>query len=205
MRTKILFILVIAFSLFSCSGKGNEGGDGIYPFENKTYLRFVSSAGTNVMDSLGILNMEEKKFMLQENNDLLSVTGTRMSDGEPLRFYGNNWLWASEKEDPLFPKTETLARIAWYDFNSFDMERRPYIYDEIYEIKLTSLELFGENVSHTLRWYATVKGKTIYAYKCEVDGKEVSLDNDPFYNYTSPYWTNYKGKDVTALIDIMCK
>lgn len=205
MKTKILFSLLVASSLFSCGEEGNESGDGINPFVNQTYIRFVSPVGTNVIDSLGVLNMKERLYVLLEDTDLLTITGTRMSDGQPLEFNANHWLWASEKNDPLLKRTETLARLEWLDFNAYYPERHPYEYDEIYEINLSSPELFGKDVTHTLRWYAKVKGKVLNAYKCELDGKEVSLDDDPFYNYTSPYWTMVKNKFVTALIDIKCK
>ena len=40
MKTRILFILLAASSLFACSEEGSEGGDDMHPFFHKTYVRF---------------------------------------------------------------------------------------------------------------------------------------------------------------------
>lgn len=213
MKTRILFILLAASSLFACSEEGSGGGDDMHPFFHKTYVRFISPAGTNVIDSLGVLNMKEERYVLFDKSKLMTVTATRMSDGQLLEVNHSAWIWAEPTDNNylvpdsyvFLPYEETIASLEWVDFNPCNLEKHPYSYDEIYEIRLNSQQLFGSTGSHTLRWYAKVNGRVINAYKCELDGKEVSLDDDPFYNYTSPYRTMVKNKFVTALIDIKCK
>ena len=213
MKTRILFILLVASSLFACSEEGSEGDDDMHPFIHKTYVRFISPAGTNVIDSLGVLNMKEERFVFFDKSELMTVSATRMSDGQLLEVNNSAWIWAEPTDnnyqvpvpDAFFPYEETVAFLEWVDFNPCNLEKHAYSYDEIYEIQLNSQQLFGSTESHTLRWYAKVNGRVINAYKCEVDGQEISLDDDPFYNYTSPYWVHHSNKFADALIEITCK
>lgn len=213
MKTRILFILLAASSLFACSEEGSGGGDDMHPFFHKTYVRFISPAGTNVIDSLGVLNMKEERYVLFDKSKLMTVTATRMSDGQLLEVNHSAWIWAEPTDNNylvpdsyvFLPYEETIASLEWVDFNPCNLEKHPYNYDEIYEIRLNSQQLFGSTGSHTLRWYAKVNGRVINAYKCEVDGQEISLDDDPFYNYTSPYWVHHSNKSANALVEITCK
>ena len=194
---------MVVSSLYSCQ---NYIENGAIPFINETYIKFVSPAGTNVIDSLGLFPKEEHGSVLLYNSELLSVSGTRMSDGQPLRF-NNAWVWTgSGLSDSFFPENERIAYLQWADYNPCDLDKHPYDYDEVYEIRLNSQQLFGSTEYHILRWYAKVNGSILNAYKCELDGKEINLDNDPLYNYRSPYWTKEdKEKSVQAFIEIECK
>ena len=57
MKSKIFSVILIVSLLFACSNEEVEGEDGLNPFYSETYIRFVSPAGTNVMDSLDMLHM----------------------------------------------------------------------------------------------------------------------------------------------------
>lgn len=53
---RFLSFVLIAFTFFSCNNDNpEEVGDNANPAINFSYLRFVSSCGTNVLDSLKVL------------------------------------------------------------------------------------------------------------------------------------------------------
>lgn len=194
-KFKILFIMLTMLSLIACSS--NEDSVGVTPSRNETYLRFVSPSGTNILDSLHVMGENDK--IVEMSSDLISVRGKCASDGSDLEFI-NELYYGSKRAGDEFEREEALVRVRWYDFKIWDIEDRPNKYNEIYTVTMTSPKLFGNNESHTLAWYVKVVGRTHDAYKCEVDGQEVSLDNDPFYNkYT------YEGRhNVNAIITIPC-
>jgi hypothetical protein len=194
-KNKILFIMLTMLSLIACSS--SEDGVGVTPSFHETYLRFVSPSGTNVLDSLHVMGENDK--IVEIGSDLIAVSGRRASDGEALEMTTELYYGSKQAADE-FEKDEALVRVWWADFNTWNIEDRPNKYNEIYTVTMTSPKLFGNNESHTLAWYVKVVGRTHDAYKCEVDGQEVSLDNDPFYNkYT------YEGRHkVNAIITIPC-
>jgi hypothetical protein len=194
-KSKILFIL-LASLFIACGDEVGPLGDN-EPLYNHTYLRFVSPTGTNVLDSLCIMSPE--KWVMELGTDLMSISGTQASDGQTLEltpelFYG------SKRAGDEFDEKGPLVHVWWYDFY-FCKEKRPKKYHETYTVTMTSPKVFGDGVSHTLTWYVNVSGRAVDAYKCEVDGHEVSLANDPLYIMDS-----YEGRHfVSAIVTVPCK
>jgi hypothetical protein len=197
-KIKILFTTLIMSLFFACSND-NEG-DSVTPAYHQTYLRFVSPSGTNVLDSLHLLENGLTKKVIDD--DLFSVSINRSSDGQSMDSHMSKYLFlASPRTDTIFKKDETLVRLDWNDFNIWDLEKRPQIYHEIYKISMRSPKIFGNKEQHSMNWYANVVGRTYDAYKCELDGQEISLENDPFYNKRV-----YDGRHVvSAIITILCE
>lgn len=196
-KIKILGIAALLSSFAACSNEG--GGDQTNPSLNNTYIRFVSPSGTNVLDSLGITMKEKLRVAVTDNR--ITVTGKRTSDGTPLEFL-NEWEWASPIYEPKFKEEKgTVLHLFWVDHKTWNIEKRSNSYDENYAIQLSSPEVFGNNEVHTLNWHVKVKGRTHDAYKCELDGKEVSLSDDPFYNWH----VTYDLHQVAAEVTIICK
>ena len=194
-KSKILFIL-LASLFIACGDEVGPLGDN-EPLYNHTYLRFVSPTGTNVLDSLSIMSPE--KWVMELGTDLMSISGIRASDGQTLEltpelFYG------SKRAGDEFDEKGPLVHVWWYDFY-FCKEKRPKKYHETYTVTMTSPKVFGDSASHTLTWYVNVSGRAVDAYKCEVDGHEVSLANDPLYIMDS-----YEGRHfVSAIVTVPCK
>jgi hypothetical protein len=173
--TRLLSAVVIIFSFMACNSEG--GDDNVRPSYNETYLRFVSPSGTNVLDSLNVLN----GAMVGLNTDLISISGIRHSDEQELDIT-RYWLYASKQTGSEFLTDETLIVLWWNDFKVWNVEKRPKRYDETYEIKLKSPQIFGDEETHTLKWYVSVSGRKQNAYRCEADGQEVALSDDIIYN-----------------------
>ena len=197
-KIKILFTTLI-ISLFLACSNDNET-DSVTPAFHQTYLRFVSPSGTNVLDSLHLL--ENGLTMKEIDDDLFSVSINRNSDSQSVdnREMRKYLFWASPQTDTNFKKEETLVQLDWCDFNIWDMEKHPQNYHEIYKIIMRSPKIFGNKELHSINWYVNVSGRAYDAYKCELDGQEISLENDPFYNSQV-----YDGRHfVSAIITIQC-
>jgi hypothetical protein len=100
-------------------------------------------------------------------------------------------------------KEETYLHIMWGDFCIWLPDRtqiRPYEYDETYDIKIKSDKLFGEGVEHTIKWYIHVNYVQYEVYKCEIDGVEYSLENDPLFNSE-----DNKEHRIYSLLTVQCK
>jgi hypothetical protein len=104
--------------------------------------------------------------------DLIIVNGIRESDGKLLdmtnRFLRTSPLWGEG-----FSEEETIVQLNWGDFYNGN--------SEVYNIHLQSPLVFGNNETHTLKWYIRGSGNSYNAYKCEFDGMEIALENDPIY------------------------
>lgn len=190
-------VVLTVLALVAC-GSGENGDDNVTPSENDTYIRFLSPSGTNVLDSLGIIGKEE--VMAEMGTDIISISGIRSSDNKPLEMT-KYWMHVLPEYGQEFVKEESLVKLHWVDFNVWDIEKRPYEYTEIYKFQLQGSKVFGDNEVHTLDWYVYIKGRRHNAFKCEVDGQEVSLADDYLYNRR-----DYGGwRNVTALLTIQCK
>ena len=196
-KYKILFIL-LAGLFIACSDEVSPLGDRS-PSYNETYLRFVSPAGTNVLDSLHVIGSED--WVKELGTDIMSVSGIRTSDGQALELTAV-LCYGSRQVGDEFEREEPLVHVWWMDFNISNIEKRPKKYHEIYTVTMTSSKVFGDSASHTLTWYVNVSVLTVDAYKCEVDGHEVSLANDPFYNHK---WASEGRHDVAAIVTVPCK
>lgn len=195
---KLLGISLIMPLLLSCS---NENEDEMAPAQCRTFVRFVSSFGTNILDSLNVIPKNEGILVDSATTRLMTINVNRSSDNKPLELIVKHWLFTSKESDVNLPKDETILELVWNDFKARDTENRAPKYDEVYEAKMKSPEIFGDDQTHTLRWYAHISGKTFDAYKCEVDGKEAELANDPFYKQQ----TGMGVHEASAFVNFPCK
>ncbi|MBR5728876.1 MAG: hypothetical protein IKX61_01525 [Prevotella sp.] len=184
--------------LWACSSE-EVGGDNATPAIGTSYVRFVSSAGTNMLDSLKVID-PEVRLTANFESDLLDVTVIRKSDDEIL-WLRKNLLYACEQTGLDFKCNETIIYLYWTDFMVWDIEKRPWYYKDVYEVQMKSPKIFGNNDVHTIRWYITVTGRVHDAYKCEVDGEEISLEDDPFYKQQFKSGTHH----VAGFVTIHCK
>lgn len=201
MQKKLKKIICISFIiplLFSCNSDNEE--ETAVP-SCHTFVRFVSTSGTNVLDSLKVLPKNEGIQVDSATSRLMTINVNRSSDNSSLELIGKHWLFTSKESDVNLPKDETLLSLEWHDFKATDTENRVKRYDEVYEAKMKSPKIFGDNQTHTLRWYAHISGKTFDAYKCEVDDKEVELANDPFYKQQ----TRMGVHGASAFVDFPCR
>ena len=209
-KNKILCAVVILFSLFACDDN-NEAA--MTPIPNWTYIRFVSSAGTNVLDSLNIIERSVETPFAPIDTTLISINMIRESDNQIFSgtIFGSSSLqqrfcYANPQLDTLFQNKETLVFLEWNDFKPHTFEKRPKEYNEVYRFQLYGPKIFGDDETHTLKWYADISGGIYDVYKCELDGREVLLDNDPFFN-RKRYLTDdgSRHSSVQGLITINCK
>lgn len=193
-KIKLLSMLLSALLVVSCN---NYIEGGVPPSNNRTVLRFVSASGTNILDSLQVL--DNGNTPREVSAELMSIKGIRTSDNQPLEMQ-NYLLYSSKPADSAYPR-ETLLDLSWVDFNIAQAEKRPREYTEVYDICLQSRRVFGNDELHRLKWYVSISGYDYNAYKCELDGQEVELTNDPLYNEHT-----YNGRHyVNAMLTIKCK
>lgn len=186
---KSFIILIFVCTFFSCN---NYNDDSKAPVLHETYLRFVSPKGTNVLDSIKVL--EKGKYIEEVNSNIISIKGKRLSRNTSLENFKKSWLYNSVIEN------ETTLVLEWIDWDIIDAENRQKRYEEIYEIKMKSRKIFGNDDIHTLKWYLDVNNGSYDAYKCEFDGQTLELDNDKYHKETF----NTQKHKTTALITIYC-
>lgn len=192
MQVKLNFLLILML-LASCIACNNTWEDSTPPAENVTYIKFVSPTGTNVLDSLQVFDFNSEYKKKKMDDDLISITGDRKSDGKILEI--DKYLTCVCPYEGANLVEETLLELKWWDYNIFDVDKQEYT------IALKSKKVFGDDDMHYLKWYVNVFGSVYDAYKCEFDGHEVSLADDPVYN------ANNKGDHhfLKAKITVQCK
>ena len=198
-KTKVvLWTIILLPFLISCSSE-EVGEDNMTPAIGRTYVRFVSPTGKNILDSLKVLNPDERKTADFDSN-LMEITVIRKSDNEQL-WLRKNLLYACEQTGTAFNQNETVVELYWTDFMVMNIESRPMKYNDVYEVQMKSPKIFGNNDVHAIRWYIAVTGRAYDAYKCEVDGEEISLEDDPFYKQQFKSGTHH----VAGLVTVHCK
>ena len=198
-KIKVVLWTIILFPfLISCSSE-EVGEDNASPAIGTSYVRFVSPTGKNILDSLKVLNPYERKTA-EFDSDLMDITVIRKSDNEPL-WLRKNLFYACEQTGTEFDQDETVIELYWTDFMVMNIEKRPLNYNDVYEVQMKSPKIFGNNNFHTIKWYISVTGRAHDAYKCEVDGQEVPLADDPFYK--QQFKMGHHG--VAGFITVYCK
>jgi len=195
MQVKLNFLFLLLL-LSSCMACNNTIEDSTPPAHNVTFLRFVSPSGTNVLDSLHILESDGNiKMEKIDDDELISICGDRSSDRKALEL-SKYLFYATSQAGAEFKYEETLLKIEWTDFDIFDVEK------QVYTIAMKSKKVFGDDDTHYLKWYVNVFGRGEYdAYKCEIDGQNVSLANDLLYNKTKYVDRHF----VKAIVNVPCK
>ncbi len=184
-----MFMLVLSImpTFTSCDKVENDGPFGISPFT--LFVRFESPNGTNILDSLNIIgDVNKDERILNIDNGEIDVKCYRVSDNKLLETISELWIRANEswnsKDNPdyHYEKLGTMLRTSFVDADIWNEGKGSTKHDESYVVNMKSHKIFGNDKTHTIKWYIHIYGRGYYeAYKCEVDGKQVSLDNDPLY------------------------
>lgn len=183
----IQIVFVFCFVLLSgCSDEG-EGYDQVYKPTFEFYVRFISPTGTNILDSLGVC--EGSQYPVKTSDEDIQLTCISSYKGNPVNKLGQLWWKIPENyQHPygdVWPEG-TVLLFGWGD-QLFFIDRPDYL-DLEYLITIHSKKIFKDDEPHTIKWYLRVLGTRCDAYKCEVEGREYSLADDPIYNYWSPFW-----------------
>lgn len=192
-RIKLLFVSFLMLSLFASCEKQIE--DSVPPAYNVTYVRFVSSLGTNILDSLNVLGPDEVMGVISPQQ--MTFTERHTSNAYSCDFQ-KHFVRVSPEQDYRFVKTETLVKFEWTDFNiMYAKNGETYIY----AFDMKSKEIFGNDDTHTLKWHLNILHNTHDAFKCEIDDKEVDLKGDSFYSDQK----SDKKRMVKGLVTIVCR
>ncbi len=176
-----LLVIIMLLPTIAACDKDNGGNDAIAiaPFE--FMIKFESSMGTNILDSLQVQPTNETESnqlgdltfqWTNKNNDLNPHWSTPL-----LGWYKTTEDWGGFNPYFSFKGVGTILEVKIYDISIWDTSNGKYPRrDEEYTITLTSKKIFGNENPHTIKFYIHIKGKAVYdTYKCEVDGVEQQL------------------------------
>ena len=190
MQVKILRLLPLLAALMMTGCSSDEGEDDqvsipTYDF----YIRFLSPSGTNILDSLDVCAGQELHVTAGDEDIILTCISSWKE--QPVNKLGLAW-WTIPKNYHWHNQEEVLPEGTVLDFhwadNLYHSRYRPNYLEVEYLITLISPKIFKDNEGHTIKWFVKILGNRYDAYKCEVEGKNYSLVDDPIYNYWSPSW-----------------
>ncbi|MBQ4483518.1 MAG: hypothetical protein II934_00735 [Prevotella sp.] len=189
-RFYLSIFVALAFSFFLSSCNDVEDKDEAFFYHFDTFVKFESPVGTNAVDSLSLVKLEEHEILSykpydSQNDEVVLARCVRESDGFVIEIdkYNSYWWWFAEnKELPIAVSGQgTFLSLRWLDPNIFVPENAPKEeYDEAYTVYLKSPKIFGDDEERTIKWYVHVRRNKYNTYKCEVNGEE--------YNFTSRYF-----------------
>lgn len=180
-------VLLLCLALLSSCSDDGEGNDQVYKPTFGFYVRFLSPTGTNVLDSLGVC--EGSQYPVKTSDEDIELTCISSWKGNPVHNLGLAWWKIPENYQHTYGDVwseGTVLSFAWVD-QLFFSDRLDYL-DLEYLITMHSRKIFKDDKPHTIKWYLRVLCTRCDAYKCEVEGREYSLVDDPIYNYWSPFW-----------------
>ena len=164
--TKALLCICIC-TLLSCSAE--DGPHVVDPF--RVSIRFESAIGTNIADSLNIIDNTKPETWNAKKEDI-QVRVYRGSDLKPLEINRTRWAYIKENTIPNFLGGTTL------NVSATDMRiwKEDFWGRETYIFEFRSKKLFGNDEPHTIKWFVTCKGSMQYnVYKCEIDNEDMPL------------------------------
>lgn len=194
--------IILLLSLLCMTSCNNDWEDSLPPAEAHLFIRFVSPAGTNILDSLCLggepYSQVDKKDIQVKcinawDNEVITVHSLAWQT-IPSGYY---WKGKAGKDGTEMPcMTEgTVLHVSWTDSNLFGSENRPANYLASYIITFNSLRIFDSEETHTVKWDVRVRGNTYDAAGvCEIDGKEYSLVGDAVYDH----WSIYYGDELPS-------
>lgn len=190
MQVKLMrLLLLLAVAIMTGCSKDEGEDDQVYIPTYGFYIRFLSPSGTNILDSLDVC--AGSKYEVVTSDEDIVLTCISSWKGQPVNKLGQTWWKIPEnynwKVDGGVLPAGTVLHFGWGD-NFYHTHYRPDYIEMEYLITLISPKIFKDNEGHTIKWFVKVLGNRYDAYKCEVEGKEYSLADDPIYNYWSPYW-----------------
>ena len=152
-----------------CSCSDVDGPYYIDPFI--VDVRFESASGTNLADSLNIIDKTKPETWDAKKEDI-EVQVYRGSDHKPLDISTNRWGYINGNTVHNFPAGTILSVFAT-DMRIWDEDFRG---SETYIFEFRSKKLFGNDEPHTIKWFVCCRGRANYnVYKCEVDNEDMPL------------------------------
>jgi hypothetical protein len=152
-----------------------EGG--IFPIDMNFFVRFVSPSGTNVLDSLNVL--EGSDMVKIKDSLIIDASAYRASNGKDYDCFTN--MFIRDNNDYFNYGTDET-----FFYESFTEFTRPKIdwsgAADYCVLQMKSNKLFGNDNVHTIKLYYTMLVDSVFtAYKCEVDGEVYPMWDDPLY------------------------
>jgi hypothetical protein len=171
-------LLVIFFPVVisSCGDKEEEEEyieGGILPIDINFFVRFVSPSGTNVLDSLNVL--EGSDMVKIKDSLIIDASAYRASNGKDYDSFTN--MFIRDNNDYFnYGTDETFFYESFTEFTHAKMAADYCV------LQMKSNKLFGNDNVHTIKLYYTMLVDSVFtAYKCEVDGEVYPMWNDPLY------------------------
>ena len=176
-----------AILLTGCSDN-NEGEDSMDIPPGYMYVRFVSPVGTNVLDSLGVTDLENPTYTPVPDEGILSVEVFKENSGISIKkgYYAEYRVESPTRDIGNIIGADTPETLLYVHWTDSDLsEPSTYDYDDAYIVKLKSQAIFQDNEDHFVKWFVHIyKGKRYYyVYKCEVDGVDHPLEDDVIWQY----------------------
>lgn len=157
------------FIASSCSYEAPIGPHVIVPFD--VTVRFESAIGTNIADSLSIIDITKPDTWNAKKEDI-QVRVYRGSDHKSLEVFGERWGYIKDPSTTSFPAGTYLTVLAT-DMQIFEGGLWG---EETYTFEFKSRKLFGNDDVHTVKWFIHGMGRVVYkVYKCEIDGEDMPL------------------------------
>jgi hypothetical protein len=171
-------LLVIFFPVVisSCGDKEEEEEyieGGILPIDINFFVRFVSPSGTNVLDSLNVLDGSD--MVKIKDSQIIDASAYRASNGKDYDSFTN--MFIRDNNDYFnYGTDETFFYESFTEFTHAKMAADYCV------LQMKSNKLFGNDNVHTIKLYYTMLVDSVFtAYKCEVDGEVYPMWNDPLY------------------------
>jgi hypothetical protein len=172
-------LLVIFFPVVisSCGDKEEEEEyieGGILPIDINFFVRFVSPSGTNVLDSLNVL--EGSDMVKIKDSLIIDASAYRASNGKDYDSFTN--MFIRDNNDYFnYGTDETFFYESFTEFTHAKMAADYCV------LQMKSNKLFGNDNVHTIKLYYTllVDNSIFTAYKCVVDGEVYPMWDDSLY------------------------
>ena len=205
----LMLSILTAFPLLSsCSDDDAPSRDRTHYDEYQVLIRFESTSGTNLVDSLNLTNRGVPfEIVDPEENNLVQVSCVRQTDGKKMEFHRFGWSHPiGEGLKTELVEAGTVLDLAWGEFYDDDLGRRPD-YDEVYTVRIKSPAILGTDEEHTIKWYSHIIGVTYDCYRCEIDGEEYAFTETDFYSYLHPikepgYYTTNRKEVANVIINL---
>jgi hypothetical protein len=170
--------LVFPFVILSSCGDKEEEEEyiegGIFPIDINIFVRFVSPSGTNVLDSLNVLDGSD--MVKIKDSQIIDASAYRASNGKDYDSFTN--MFIRDNNDYFnYGTDETFFYESFTEFTHAKMAADYCV------LQMKSNKLFGNDNVHTIKLYYTllVDNSIFTAYKCVVDGEVYPMWDDSLY------------------------
>ncbi len=190
----VCFALLIATGFSGCSkdedsGEVNNSDDILSGFETcELYVRFSLPDGTNALELIGKDSQDITEYVYNHSAYYIGNLNVEIYNERSGKKVTPSEI---EKQFVLDNSNSTglsnqgiMLRLSWDNPDGNDIPQESY--NDATIIKLNSVNVFGDEEDHIIKWYFHIlEGKPYYdIYKCEVDGVEYPIEDDPLWKET---------------------